>query len=332
MKNLLLLCFTAISSLAGFSNGIDLSSSTVFGNTRLTKLTTTRVEYEASLTELYSYDDDGRLISAGPENNPSGYKFDYSRLVDNIVIMTVGGWNRFNITLNEQGYAASVSSGDGKYCCTYTSDGYLKTLIYEDITDEGDPDRVTYEFHYSNNCMTDYVYTKTTDDPEDTATKKTEISYTNMQNSAGFTLPDNFYDIEVTGINMVFLAGYLGKASYYLPETVRTVKTNQYDDISRKDRTFKWTVSRNEIESCEMNFKRFYGANESDLDVEYNDILTFGWKTLAGIESVGADADGIHSEIEQIYTPEGLILSELQSGINIVRYSDGSTRKILIRE
>ena len=54
--------------------------------------------------------------------------------------------------------------------------------------------------------------------------------------------------------------------------------------------------------------------------------VVFGDKTTAGIDGITTDAD---AEVIGIYDAQGRKLEEMQQGINIIRMSDGTTRKVI---
>ena len=54
--------------------------------------------------------------------------------------------------------------------------------------------------------------------------------------------------------------------------------------------------------------------------------VVFGDKTTAGIDGITTDAD---AEVIGIYDAQGRKLEEMQQGVNIIRMSDGTTRKVI---
>ena len=54
--------------------------------------------------------------------------------------------------------------------------------------------------------------------------------------------------------------------------------------------------------------------------------VVFGDKTTAGIDGITTDAD---AEVIGIFDAQGRKLEEMQQGINIIRMSDGTTKKII---
>ena len=61
-----------------------------------------------------------------------------------------------------------------------------------------------------------------------------------------------------------------------------------------------------------------------------------GWSEFVNIVEYGDDVDAIESVIAddseyQIYTIDGTLVEALQKGVNIIKYSDGTTKKIVIK-
>lgn len=71
---------------------------------------------------------------------------------------------------------------------------------------------------------------------------------------------------------------------------------------------------------------KLHENNESG-NVEYKE---YAGSEPVAIEEVLTEEDS--STIVAIYTTEGHRIAELQPGVNIIRLSNGSTRKVLVRE
>ncbi len=71
---------------------------------------------------------------------------------------------------------------------------------------------------------------------------------------------------------------------------------------------------------------RAYAIVESGI-TEYGEELTFTTEEPEGINNIYVDGDNV----EGIYTIDGQQISTPQKGVNIVRYNDGTTKKILIK-
>ncbi len=56
-----------------------------------------------------------------------------------------------------------------------------------------------------------------------------------------------------------------------------------------------------------------------------------GWNPASGIESVETEGTTESTKVVAIYTVSGTQVSSLQKGINIVKYADGTTKKVLVK-
>ena len=142
---------------------------------------------------------------------------------------------------------------------------------------------------------------------------------------------------------------------YYLIElsTERTNPrdTNLFDYADQTDGSIRVlcsssrnaTFSGNDGEVCTIKFKMKEGVTAGSYDVKFKNIVMSDTEgksydcedvTVALIvsDNVGAQmakSDG--AEIEAIYGVDGVKRNGMQQGVNIIRYTDGTTKKVMVK-
>lgn len=200
-------------------------------------------------------------------------------------------------------YQETVSEYDGNSTETwrfeYNSDGQLVKMIRS----EGNNEVTTITYINGDIVKVDVV-------DDDQGDYSTNISYTNaVNNVSGIMLFDMNFGIDMDEMGIAYFAGLLGKPTKQLP-----VSRSRGDGDNE---SFTWTIDNNGYPSSLVD--------NYDGDVE---TLAFTWTDCAGIESIASDSTKYPIEY---YNLQGIRIEVPSNGFYIVKNSDGSTVKVLMK-
>lgn len=263
------------------------------------------------MEEAYSYGDEDY-------NLESWYEFDYSQINKQIVTMSYQETRNpqeqdiTTLFLNSDGAVekAKCVSSDGTeewYEFSYNSD---RQLNYMKRYDEDGDIEIT-NMKYDNGSLVEV-----NEDDGDTfyMTYTSEDMLTPIANKAGLMYKcDIIWGIDLDEFNFAYLAGLLGKAPAYLPITTRVYEEGyEYETYYNE-----WKLDNNDIPTVLISNDK-YGS----------ETYKYHWtKTETGINNITNNIKA--PNIKATYTINGAKIKGQQKGLNIIRYSDGTTRKIV---
>ena len=86
--------------------------------------------------------------------------------------------------------------------------------------------------------------------------------------------------------------------------------------------------------------EKYENPIEHACDIEEGSVF-IGWSltmpsedvTLTAVYAPASSIDAVKAKYaySQIFTPDGIPVNELQQGVNIIRYSDGQTKKVIVK-
>lgn len=274
--------------------------------------------YSSKLTLTY---EDNRLIKVtegsqynGNHGSSDRYEFDYSQLDKQIVTMKYYYENdieRIVLTLNSDGAAEKAVFDDGEwYEFYYNSDRQLNRMVRHD----DDILEIT-EMTYDNGSL---IRVNEDDGDAFYMTYTSVDTPSPIKNIAGLMYKcDILWMIDLDEFNYVYMAGLLGEAPAYLPLSTREHSKWGDDYVYH----YKWELDNNGIPlTCIYNT-----SSET-----YSRIYKYSWNTVeTGVNNIMTDTEV--SSINAKYSINGTKIDTTQKGINIIRYSDGTTRKVISR-
>ncbi|MDE5878235.1 MAG: DUF4595 domain-containing protein [Muribaculaceae bacterium] len=257
---------------------------------------------------------EGRLRSI--EDNPDGelgvITFHYDNLAtQNKVELTAGGpmWRQYTATLfiGSNGY---VERAEYEYPYMYES-GIINFeydeaghLVYTRIVENNET--MEYTLTYTDNNLTQVRYTETENNViEDGYTA--DFSYSGVPNKGELMYYDEMFGLELDVMEYAYFAGLLGTASHELPTGVTI---HDEDDIETG--ACVWTLDAD-------NYPTKLVAGE--------ETMLFTWSEISGVGEVIDETDGTLV----IYGADGVSRTTPGYGLNIMRYTDGHTVKVLRR-
>lgn len=270
--------------------------------------------YRSKLTLTYK---DNKMIKADEKSaygneeysSSESYEFDYSQVNKHIVTMIYCYENRtkyITLNLDSDGAMEKATYDDGKwYEFSYNSDKQLNSMVRhdKDILE-------TTKIIYNNGSLV-----KVNEDDGDAfyMTYTSDDIPTPIENKAGLMYKcDMLWGIDLDEFNFAYMAGLLGKAPKYLP-------TAQYPNDGYETH-YEWSLDNNGIPT-ECRCKSFNS---------YDIIYKYSWTTTeTGINTITDNADV--PTIDATYTINGTKVKSQQKGLNIIRYSDGTIHKTILK-
>jgi len=271
--------------------------------------------YRSKLTLTYK---DNKLIKADEKSaygneeysSSESYEFDYSQVNKHIVTMIYCYENRtkyITLNLDSDGAMEKATYDDGEwYEFGYNSDKQLNRMVRHD-----DDILETTNITYNNGSLI-----KVNEDDGDAfyMTYTSDDIPTPIENKAGLMYKcDMLWGIDLDEFNFAYMAGLLGYAPIYLP--IATRSSDGYENNN-----YKWNLDNNGIPT-ECSYK-----NSENRDIIYK----YSWTTTGtGINTITDNADV--PTIDATYTINGTKIKSQQKGLNIIRFSDGTTRKTILK-
>ncbi len=223
-------------------------------------------------------------------------------------------------------------------------------MVSQDLNENGLPDDEWYELSGSadedsiGKVVYDYEITYTKNSEPVTAVKWTD----NKGNSGEIPRiepwhPQEYYPLWITEKQLTFKGTRLPNNSYKDPQT-GWFKQNAFrygyaDNLDNENSFFNIENAvdkdRKKVKLRSVNFVRVYCAMNQVVGNSVGETST----EFAGAEDLHPNAtavENISAEqtnriIKSIYTIDGREIKQLQRGVNIVRYSNGETKKIIVK-
>lgn len=281
---------------------------------QLTAVETSDMKYSSKLTLTY---EDNRLVkvtetSSYGDGNPYSdwYIFDYNEIDKRHVTMIYQNedWDKqyIDLYLNSDGAVGTVMYEDGEwYEFQYNSDKQLSRMIQHHEDGEIETTNMTYD----NGSL---VKVNGNDGDAYYMSYTSEETLIPIANKAGLMYNcDIFWGIDLDEFNYVYMAGLLGKAPAYLPIATR--------DGNYSTRHYNWNLDDNGIPTeCS------YNPDSRDITYKY-----YWTKTETGNNNITDNTKA--PTVKGVYTTSGMKTSCQQKGLNIIQFSDGTTRKIVLK-
>ncbi|HJE38622.1 MAG: hypothetical protein C7K11_00285 [Candidatus Amulumruptor caecigallinarius] len=288
----------------------------VYAGKRLKRFSTTEDHY---IDELFYDGESGRLMMVQETGIPGdryGESINQTALVD---------WSRFDSNL-----ISIKTSGEGYIpdeTVTLNADGLIARL---EIPGDEPSDDVTYEYHY------------------DTDGYCTEVIGSNIYNGHVYanTWTYGWENGDLVSYNDGYWTAEYGDTAY--PDGAQFIGAFFDSFAMRFRQSFIGAYcgfmksSRHHLTRCKDD-DGYYDYYQYDLDEDgypteiriYNDremtrlyhTFTFEWEDSAAADDVNEDSEVMP---ESYFTPDGIRHTSPQHGLNIIRYTDGTTRKIFI--
>ncbi len=302
MKKMLVTVVALLSCATGFAQG---------GSDR--RLLTEMKRGE--LVHEISYDSEGRVSVVKCQYYNWVSTYDYSALADNIVTMKVEKTDRngepieiikeYTMRLGDNGLISRVDyivyeyvdERPMSYDFSYNDDNNI-------IKIDADEGGQVYEFDYEGGNL---ISLQGVEDWAPGEVLEAHYTYGDIAN-VGKLVFYNFYFQSFDQLNFAFLTGLMGEPS----KTLMTDAVLTADDETQTT-DFKWLLDEDGY-PYEMSW------SETDSRIH----TSFTWSNLTGINSVKEETVG-----SRYYSLEGIELDAPRRGINIVRNSDGTTRKVI---
>ncbi len=265
----------------------------------------------AMYTSFFLYDDQGRLIHIHQGNDNTNISYDdlaSGKLKLIYESSSYGKYEVYEVTLDDEGRAVTVTHSSDNESKDYTfgyTDGYLSSIV-ETSVEDGCTSVNTTEIAYSNGSVSSMTYSETGDPTEDYTC---DFTYDNVANVGSLRLFDALYGIDLSELEYLAQAGYMGLAPKELPTamTLTTVDGSQSAKVA-------WACDAEGFPT------RLSVENSED---EYTE---FSWESdPAGLENISDDNQGD----AQYYNLHGMRIDGPQNGIYIVKYFDGRSKKII---
>ena len=271
--------------------------------------------------------EEGSTISPEPEPTKEGYTF--------------SGWSEIPETMPAHDVTVTGSFTKGAYKLTYMVDGEIyKTLIYDfgdAITPESEPTKEGYSF----SGWSTIPETMPAHDVTVTGTfsiNKYKLTYT--VDGEVYKIFDVEYGAAITPEVELTKEGYTFSGWSEIPETMPAHDVTISGTFSIN--SYKLTYTIDDKVYKETMYE--YGASITPEPQPEGDYATFEWigvpQTMPAHDVVVkasytvTDISEIPMSLQQdirIYSPNGKMLDRPQKGLNIIKYSDGAKRKVVLK-
>lgn len=267
----------------------------------------------AMYTTFFHYDDQGRLYRVTEGNDCTTISYDdlsAGKLKLTYESSTYGVNDIYDVTLDAEGRAVAATCVSGSESKEYTfgyTDGRL-TSIGETSTEYGYTTVGTTAITYLDGNISSVKYSEDNDPTEGFTC---DFTYGGIDNVGSLRLFDELYGIDLSELEYLAQAGYMGLAPASLP-TAMTLT----DPDGKQSAKVVW------VRDAEGYPTRLSDENSRDEYTEFN------WESEpAGVDGITVEHDGE----AKYFNLQGVRIDRPERGVYIVRYADGRSEKRVAR-